>query len=466
MKRVAVGTAAIAAVLLFSIYVFLSRPTPPRALTQELTQSGCCIAAPHSILPGQLFDVVVSPPRGGPVRLHMLRFKRNGSLLFHSWAEFEGGAPELSTRTARSRQGTYIGADPNGLLWSAHPLLGDHSAVWSRLNSLPDLPKRGLVLVLEQANKVIDTRAVVAMTPADMGVRVIRTTAPFEGYIAMPAKGENSPIALLLGGSDDFSHLSTATNLAQYGITVFTFRYIRALGKSTCFEEVDLSKFDELADWLLQKLGRRGSQIAIVGVSSGAQAALILANARRPWLSGFVAIVPNRWFFNGATGPFCAFPASPWLVNQQRVPYLMNFPPSLIGLVDAAAVRLGLSNQRMTVDAALEAAGEVERRKHELDVSQVDVPGLLFGSDADEIIPSGESVRLLCSGMGVASRATVDCRTFPSAGHYISSWPGRVEPCADWMEADARNAAVVRCHATMKAAGAVWEQTVDFLRKH
>jgi len=462
MARVAV----IAAVLAFSVFVFVSRPTTPGVLLRELPSAPDAaggVSAPDSVLAGEVFDLEIALPGSGVVRVHLLRYGRMDGLLSYSWAAFRPVSGIVRTSSTPSVGGTYWGVDRAGLLWSARPLLGDQSAVWARLRRLPQLPARGYVVLVEQEGKVVAVRTLRMLQASDVGIRIEKVTVPFPGYLVRPRASGDTPVVLLLGGSGDSVLLAGAVKLAASGVTVFAARYLSTFGASRCFDNVEISRFDDLARWLLGRLGRPDAGMRVVGVSAGAEAALLIAAQRYEWLTGFVAVVPSRWHFNGATGPLCAFPAAPWSIDGKGVPYLLNFPLSLSGVLRAGAVRAGWLDQRATIDDVIAEADPEGLRGYELDVSTIAVPGLLFGAEADEHFPSGESVRQLCA-IASMSAAGVRCRTFPDASHSILALPGRRNGCADWGDIAPRDAKSVQCHATLKAAQTVWDETIRFVR--
>jgi|SRR5579859_151215 len=135
--------------------------------------------------------------------------------------------------------------------------------------------------------------------PAPEGRRIAE-----DGLIANyfpPPAGKPAPGILLLGGSEGAlgaGSANIARALQASGFAVLQLSYFRAPGQSPKLALVPLESFDAGLAWLKRQAGVNQGELAVVGGSKGAEAALLVA-VRHPELKAVVAGMPSSVVWPG-----------------------------------------------------------------------------------------------------------------------------------------------------------------------
>jgi len=143
-----------------------------------------------------------------------------------------------------------------------------------------------------------------------------------------PARGKAAAV-LVLGGSEgglgtDWANLSKA--LQSEGFSALQLSYFRAPGQNTRLELIPLDYFATSLRWLRQQPEVDPSRVAIVGMSKGAEAALLVA-VRHPDVKAVIAAMPSSvvWpgiVWEGTTAPL----SSSWSEQGKPLPHLPHVP--------------------------------------------------------------------------------------------------------------------------------------------
>ena len=178
----------------------------------------------------------------------------------------------------------------------------------------------------------------VPFVAAQMKVPPVQVAAPGEtgrritdqGLLGnyFPARGK-APTVLVLGGSEgglgtDTMNLSRA--LQSEGFSVLQLSYFRAPGQNPRLELIPLEYFATSLRWLRQQPEVDTGRLAIVGISKGAEAALLLA-VRHPDVKAVIAAMPSSvvWpgiAWEGTTAPL----SSSWSEQGKPLPHLPHAP--------------------------------------------------------------------------------------------------------------------------------------------
>jgi hypothetical protein len=144
-----------------------------------------------------------------------------------------------------------------------------------------------------------------------------RLTRP-EGVLAMPEETP-SAAALVLSGVSGVEEERCRT-LASYGVAALSLRWFGGIGQPPGICEVPLEEFAPALD----RLANMSRRLAVIGVSKGAEAALLLA-AHDPRISLTVAMSPSSvvWAnvgagLDGVTSPY----RSSWTRNGEPLPFV------------------------------------------------------------------------------------------------------------------------------------------------
>ena len=161
--------------------------------------------------------------------------------------------------------------------------------------------------------------------PGDTGRRITE-----DGLLAnyFPAS-QKAPALLVLGGS--IGGLSPATNdvskaLQAEGFSVLHFSYFRGPGQNPRAELIPVESFDNALAWLRRQPEVDPARLGIVGISKGAEAALVVA-IRHPELKAVIAALPSSvvWpgiVWGGANGPI----DSSWSEAGKPLPHMPHVP--------------------------------------------------------------------------------------------------------------------------------------------
>ena len=179
-------------------------------------------------------------------------------------------------------EGTWRGAEPMAWLWSMGTEADERGA------SLGDDSRISIDLHAESRGR--ETAVTIERELYDPGIS--RTDIDQEAFVATlfePAGRGPAPGLLTLHGSAGRLSYYSSRLLATHGFTVLALDYV---GDSDHLPDrianIDLSYFDGAADWFLDHTAVTGDRLGLVGVSRGAEAALLLG-ARREWVGAVVS---------------------------------------------------------------------------------------------------------------------------------------------------------------------------------
>ena len=178
----------------------------------------------------------------------------------------------------------------------------------------------------------------VPFTAAQQKVPPVQVAAPGEtgrrvneeGLLGnyFPAQGK-APAVLVLGGSEgglglDWTNLSKA--MQREGFSVLQVSYFRGPEQNTRLELIPLEYFAYSLRWLRQQPEVDPGRVAIVGMSKGAEAALLVA-VRHPDVKAIIAAMPSSvvWpgiAWEGTTAPM----RSSWSEQGEPLPHVPHVP--------------------------------------------------------------------------------------------------------------------------------------------
>ena len=193
-----------------------------------------------------------------------------------------------------------------------------------------------------------------------MAVREVREGGVV-GVYAAPAGSVRRPAVIVLGGSEGglFTVRSMAPLLASHGYAVLGLGYFRGRepGLSTLpptLEDIPLETLEAGRRWLLAQPGVVADRLALVGVSKGAELALLGA-AAYTWIDAVAAFAPSHVVWEGiAPAPSTRGLRSSWTLAGRPLPFV---PWSLPAEQRGDRIRLLTGSSRLT-DAHLESLAE------------------------------------------------------------------------------------------------------------
>ncbi len=216
----------------------------------------------------------------------------------------------------------------------------------------------------------------VVVAPAGAPPLEIRRPDLIADYFAAVAEVRPAGAVIVLGGSEGGLRGSRglAYRLSLEGFDAIAVSYFGEEGQSALLDRVPIEPIARAREWLESRPGHRG-RIAILGVSKGAELAL-LAASRDPRLGGVVAGVPSNLVWQGidqtggATG-------SSWTSGGQPLAY----------------APYGLSGGFVSVFKLYEDGLPLAPAEAEIPVERIAGPILLVSGAADSLWPSAEMAR-------------------------------------------------------------------------
>lgn len=260
---------------------------------------------PTEVLEGESVSVLVtglSP--GATVRLSSVRSWSAypiGTDIYRGSATFEADARgTVDLRTSVPLPGsTYDNVDAAGLFWSmvrVKPMQGEAE------NRLAP----GVVEITVEDSERVLARAEVRLRPAatDVAIREVRDPG-LVGVFAQAATQTKQPAVIVLGGSEGglFTARWAVPLLASYGYAALGVGYFQGdepglTGLPANLENIPLETLERARDWLSRQPDVDPSRIAIVGVSKGAEMALVGASIF-PWVTAVGAFAPTHVVWEG-----------------------------------------------------------------------------------------------------------------------------------------------------------------------
>lgn len=243
------------------------------------------------------------------------------------------------------------------------------------------------------------------------------------GDLYLPATPPPWPIVIVLGGSEGGSVVTNevARTFVHDGYLALALSYWGLETLPPRLEALPLEYFLSAIELAREYPGARADRVALIGVSRGAEAALLVA-ANSPRVSAVVSVVGS-----GVSWPaWEAWTQPSWTFADAGVPFVpwANVPPVQTTLddggVEVSTRALWLETLRRAPPAAVAAAA--------IPVEQIDGPVLLLGAQDDQVWPSCELSALAWDRLvdaGHAGRFPLDgLECYPAAGHILN--PGYV----------------------------------------
>lgn len=250
---------------------------------------------------------------------------------------------------------------------------------------------------------------------ASSDVQVTRRS--WRGYDSVeyaPLQQPTRGTIIFLGGTDGRVAHPALREWATLGIHVVSVPWVQAATRTPgCLDRIDLDLIARHIASLADQHAITGP-VSLVGFSGGADAALMVANRGDIDFHSVHAISPTAWHFNGATGPGCALPSSPWTVDGKPVPYSMNFAMNWRAPFILVSRAMGGVSQNTLAQEALESAPPALKESIAYDVSAISSPTFLYAGALDDLTPSSQTLQLFCRKIAGAK-----CYTNARAGHDI-----------------------------------------------
>jgi dienelactone hydrolase len=242
------------------------------------------------------------------------------------------------------------------------------------------------------------------------GIKIVKmeiTDLPFLADYYYSSDPKPGPGIIVLGGSEGGKPSYLAEPLAAQGHSLLALAYFKESGLPETLEMIPLEYFDAPIQWLKNK--HSAKTIVLVGISKGAELALLLGSMRKD-ISGVIVYSPSSVVFEGfGNNPIT--PQSSWTRQGRPVPFVPFDATGVANMNDYYAIYKQSLTQADTVGKAA------------IPVEQVNGPILLFSGTDDRMWPSGPMAETIVARL--ASRNFEFKFThirFEGAGHVFSEY--------------------------------------------
>ena len=428
----------------------------PSSLGQELRAT-----AGTEVLFGESFGLIVTglKPKETAV-LHAYRqtgFYKSGDnkvtrALAHAYAEFKADSQgQIEVDRTPPMSGTYVGADPLGLLWSGE------SMEWRDLGLKSS---RSVLIRLERTGASVADLTLQLTDGKDRVEVQVVSEEQVNGVFARPTSGSKRiPAIVLLHGSNGGSveaARADAIRFAQLGYAAFALNYFSWAGLGSlprALVNIPVENITAARDWLSNQPNVETDRVAVWGVSKGAEYALVSA-ANLKWIDRVVACAPSSVVWSGfGRDPISGEVSSSWSVNGRSQPFISydNYSDALEGRFSALAVHR----------RSLEKASVKNRAVARIPIENSNARILLLGATRDHVWPSAEMTRELEKTLVAANKADrLTALVFEGASHFICGTGEETQRIAPIVNPEGNNPSP---EATARATAQAWAATKSFL---
>jgi dienelactone hydrolase len=391
-------------------------------------------------------------PAGDVVRVWARTYDRRGQT-WESAGEFvTDGVGRVDVTTAASTGGTYLGVDPHGLFWSMRlpePALAPYPLV--------DADDMVVQLGVDRAGETVARTTLRRVVREPAGRVLPIAEAGLVGDLYLPPGAGEWPGVLLLGGAEGGRpDPAYAALLAAQGYVVLALAYFGVPGLPKTLTRIPIEYGLAGARWLADRPEVAGDQIGLVGMSKGAEYALLLASTEPSRFAAVVAHVPSDLVWPAAGDP-AGVPVSSWTRDGKDLPFLRW-----------ASTR-GASSAIPAAEAYKRAVAVATRRQlaaARIPVELISAPILLTSGGSDGTWPStAQAQRTLAALTKAGNPHRSQHLDFPGAGHFVGGVPDlpttrtRILAGPITIEAGGDPA------ATAAAVRSTFSATVELLRK-
>ncbi len=323
----------------------------------------------------------------------------------------------IDTAVHESTAGSYRGADAAGLFWSMSlpANAGVERATFCKDGAEPD---RVTITAETGDGPIASARLERRWLAPDTETRELCADG-MVGWLYIPPGRERRHVIIVLGGSGGGYDLDKAALLSRHGFATLALAYFGVPPLPEWLHRVPVEYFARAMAWLGAQEGVDASRIGLLGVSRGAELALLLGS-RFPQVRAVVAYAPSAvaWGSGGrdkATGE--AIPC--WLWDGEAIPSA-SLP--LRGFIARSAIPVGLLRRPVKFRTLFRSALRNRQavRQAAIPVEQTRGPILLISGGDDRIWPASRMAEMIVGRLqSCGFPHSVEHLNYPRAGHAL-----------------------------------------------
>jgi dienelactone hydrolase len=362
--------------------------------------------------------------------------------------------------------GTYSGVDAMGLFWSLAPVQPQANS-----NPIRTFSKNGPAPDVIRLEVELEGRVLAA---ADLERQFLAPGTLFRevredglvGRLFVPAGAGPHRVVMVLGGSAGGLDTDKAAVLASHGFATLALAYFRAENLPKWPADLPLEYFERAIGWLRQQPMLEAGRIGVLGISKGAELALLLG-ATLPEIAPVAAFAPSAvaWAA-GARDKTTGEIHSSWSFRGQRVPFVaFRLRRFMLRSMPNYFLRRPVPFEPM-FSVPLKDRGAVERAM--IPVEKTNGAILLVSGDDDLMWPSTRMARMLMDRLAA--------RGFPhpfrhlhyaGAGHALR-YPYMPTTLRNTFQASLNLSVALGGNAAADAHAqtGAWRETIAFFEEH
>ena len=268
------------------------------------------------------------------------------------------------------------------------------------------------------------------------------------------------PGVIAFGGSGGGCPVEVGRRLAGEGFSCLSLRYFGARGLPRDLVEVPLDYVEHAVGWLCRQPSVAEGRLGVIGVSKGAELALLCTTYFPEHFGAAVAYAPSAVAFAGISSGGEGWRRSSWSYRGEPVPFV----PYAQGSFRRSLRARGLARASI-YRAALQNADSVE--KASITIENTGACFLLITGGHDRVWPSSQMAEMLVARMsGAGQRERVEHLHFRSAGHNFIPSASEITPRPRGRALQALRLRLVggSPSANRLALQEAWPKAVTFLR--
>jgi len=327
---------------------------------------------------------------------------------------------EASEEFVADEAGALVIPEPMRLFWNAR--FEDGADVLSTLQTLASLSP--LEYVLEAITNGA-TAAALRFERRSLVEGVVRTPVRdgrLRGVFFAPRDGSAAPPVIILGGSDGGTTFEyVAALFAARGYAALLLPYFAYEDLPEDLVEIPLEYFGDAIAWLRARPETGGARVAVLGMSMGGQAALLLG-ATYPDVAAVVALVPSGIPGSGVSRNPARMAMSAWALAGKPVPII---PPRFDAeSMKAVAEAMGSGTPFAMTPGFIRLLDGAAVDDVAIPVEQTHGPILLMSAGDDQVWPSTKLTEIAVDRLRSRGfRYAFEHLSYPHAGHFASLPP-------------------------------------------